>query len=221
MTSDLTFGERARLSLLRIDRSAALGLAVLAALAVVATVLFVSQHRTREVAFTGDGSPVVAASAGPTASADPVASVNTGEVVVDVAGRVREPGLVRVPKGSRVADVIEAAGGFTRRKDAATVNQARVVSDGEQVVVGGGGVAPPGGAVAGGGGAPGSPAQPIDLNNATLAELETLPGVGPVLAQRILDHRTTNGRFSSVDELRDVSGIGDKTFADLAPRVRV
>lgn len=230
MSTEFTVAERARAALLRIDRSAALGIAVLAVLAVAATVVFVGQHRPREVAFSGDGSPVAVVGASSTASpptAAGSASGAAGEVVVDVAGRVREPGLVRVPAGSRVADVIAAAGGFTRSKDAVSVNQARIVSDGEQIVVGGGGAVAAGGGAGAGGtssggmGSGGAPARPVDLNSATLAELETLPGVGPVLAQRIVDHRTSNGRFTSVDELRDVSGIGDKTFTDLAPRVRV
>jgi competence protein ComEA len=139
-------------------------------------------------------------------------------LVIDVAGRVRRPGLVRVPAGSRVADALAAAGGTLAGVDLATINLARPVVDGEQILVG---IA---GAGAGGAGSSGSSvvaAGPLDLNAATLEQLEALPGVGPVLAQKILDWRTAHGRFSNVDELREVGGIGDKKYGDIAPKVRV
>ncbi|MEV8372809.1 ComEA family DNA-binding protein [Kribbella sp. NPDC056861] len=148
-------------------------------------------------------------------------------VVVHVAGKVRNPGLVRTPAGSRVADVLEAAGGALPGVDLTTLNLARPVTDGEQIVVGIPALVPPappttGAPTAGSTGTPGtSTATPIDLNTATLAQLDGLPGVGPVLAQRILDWRNEHGRFTSTDELQEVPGVGPKKFESLKPHVRV
>jgi competence protein ComEA len=144
------------------------------------------------------------------------------EVVVHVVGAVRRPGLVRLPAGARVADAMDAAGGPTDAARLASVNLARPVLDGEQVVLQRRGRpsvlgAPAVSAPAAGAG----PAPPVDLNTATLDVLDGLPGIGPVLAQRILDWRTAHGRFSSVDELGEVSGIGEATLSDLAPLVVV
>ena len=141
-----------------------------------------------------------------------------------MVGRVARPGVVRLPTGSRVKDAVAAAGGAARGADLSTLNLARVVTDGEQVVVGdrsSGGL--PGSAPPTDGRRPGSrPGRAaVNLNSATLAELDGLPHIGPVLAQRILDFRTEHGRFASVDELNEVSGIGEKTFADLQPLVTV
>lgn len=165
-----------------------------------------------------------APSPGTTASAGP-------EIVVDVSGKVRHPGIHRLPAGSRVADALRAAGGVRPGTDLDGLNRARFLVDGEQVVVGGPAPAT-GSAVAGtaaggtaaggaaGAGAAGLPAAPVSLNTATAEQLETLPGVGPVLAQHIIDYRTQHGGFRSVDELRQVSGIGDRRFADLRSLVR-
>jgi competence protein ComEA len=156
-------------------------------------------------------------------------------LVVDVVGQVVRPGVVTVPGGSRVVDVLAAAGGALATADVQRLNLARLVADGEQLFVPKPGETPPpligavGGVgssgMAGGSGGAGSGATsavgPIDLNSATLATLDTLPGVGPVLAQRILDWRTQHGRFSAVDELGEVSGIGDKLLEQIRPKVRV
>ncbi|WP_393058051.1 helix-hairpin-helix domain-containing protein [Streptomyces sp. LN549] len=142
-----------------------------------------------------------------------------GQVVVDVSGKVRRPGIHRLPAGARVADALRVAGGARPGVDLDSLNRARVLMDGEQIIVG----APPGPAAAGGTGAsagPGAAAGPVSLNTATVEQLDTLPGVGPVLAQHIVDHRTQHGGFRSVDELREVNGIGDRRFADLQPLVR-
>ncbi|MFF4626813.1 helix-hairpin-helix domain-containing protein [Streptomyces griseorubiginosus] len=148
------------------------------------------------------------------------------EIVVDVSGKVREPGVHRLPAGSRVADALKAAGGVRPGTDTDALNRARFLVDGEQVVVGGpapapgaGGV-PANGAPAAPGGGPAGAAAPVSLNTATVDQLDTLPGVGPVLAQHILDYRTQHGGFRSVDELREVNGIGDRRFADLRNLVR-
>jgi len=140
----------------------------------------------------------------------------TTSVVVDVTGDVRRPGIVVLAPGARVVDALKAAGGVLRGTDLSTLNQARLLVDGEQIVVGG--EAAPG--IAASASAASAPAAPlVNLNTAGESELESLPGVGPVTAQAILDWRTTNGRFTSVEELLEVDGIGDATLADLAPYV--
>jgi competence protein ComEA len=134
-------------------------------------------------------------------------------VVVDVAGAVRHAGLYRLRSGSRIDDAIAAAGGPTAKAQLDSVNLAAPVADGEQVVVPGRGVA---GAVAATPAAAGSsPSAPLDLNSATLEQLESLPGIGPVTAQKILDYRQTHGAFHSVAELEGVPGIGPAHMAQL------
>ncbi|GGW37946.1 DNA-binding protein [Streptomyces lucensis JCM 4490] len=146
-----------------------------------------------------------------------------GDIVVDVSGKVREPGIRRLPAGSRVADALRAAGGVRPGVGTDGLNRARFLVDGEQVVVGtpAGAPAAPGpagGAAAGPVGA--GPTAPVSLNTATVDQLDTLPGVGPVLAQHVIDYRTQHGGFRSVDELREVNGIGDRRFTDLKALVR-
>ena len=138
------------------------------------------------------------------------------ELVVDVAGKVRRPGIAVLPAGARVVDALEAAGGARRGVDLTALNLARPVIDGEQILVG---VAPAAG-VAGSldSPAPGGEAL-VNLNTADQAALDTLPGVGPVTADAILAWRDSNGGFTSVDELLEVDGIGEATLADLAPLV--
>lgn len=172
------------------------------------------------------------AESGASAGAPPgsVGSVGTA-IVVDVSGKVRSPGLQRLPAGSRVEDALRAAGGVRPGASTEGLNRARLLVDGEQVVVGA--PAPLAGAVTGGGsgttgtgtGTGGSasgavPAAPVSLSTATVDQLDTLPGVGPVLAQHIVDYRAQHGGFRSVDELREVNGIGDRRFADLKNLVR-
>nr|WP_239168917.1 ComEA family DNA-binding protein [Actinoplanes deccanensis] len=145
------------------------------------------------------------------------------EVVVAVGGKVREPGLVRLPSGARVADALDAAGGAEPGVDVALLNLARKVVDGELILVG---VTPPPGAVVAPGPAVSGPAAaasggPVNLNTATLSDLDGLPGVGPVLAQRILDARDAQGGFKAVSDLRKVDGIGDARFEQLKDLVTV
>ena len=169
--------------------------------------------------FPAPGSPSLSPSGDPPSggiTSGPLAS--GGELIVDVEGKVRHPGIVRVPKGSRVIDALEAAGGALPGAQTSALNLARVLTDGEQILVG---VPPPAGSAQTAPPAGGVPTGPLDLNTATLDQLEELPGVGPVLAQRILDYRLKQGRFTSVDELREVSGIGDLRFAELKDLVRV
>ncbi|WP_232828589.1 helix-hairpin-helix domain-containing protein [Kribbella monticola] len=159
----------------------------------------------------------------PSTSGSPGTSPASQEVVVDVAGKVRRPGLVRAAPGSRVADVLLLAGGALPGVDLTSLNLARQVSDGEQILVGIPGAPPPPAATPGPGGtSPANPTStPVDLNKATLADLESLPGVGPVLAQRILDWRTEHGHFTTIDELQEVTGVGEKKFESLKPHVHV
>ena len=195
----------------------------------------------------GAGSVVVASSApsGPTtqASAPPLtpsptpsaaAAPSPAQLVVHVVGAVATPGVVTLPAGARVQDALDAAGGALPEADLATVNLARPVQDGEQIPVPTPGqvltpAAPPaavpaapaapgpGGSAGAGAGAGGQ----VNINTASQAELETLPGVGPVLAERIVTWRTENGAFLSVDDLQEVQGIGDKVLANLRPHVTV
>jgi competence protein ComEA len=144
-----------------------------------------------------------------------------GRVVVHVAGAVRRPGVYRLRAGARVEAAVRLAGGPTRRADLGGLNLAAKVEDGRQVLVPQriqAGAAP---AVAAGGGAAAAPAQPVNLNTATLEQLDALPGVGPATAQKILDFRDERGGFGSVEELGDVPGIGPVRMAALREAVTV
>lgn len=143
-------------------------------------------------------------------------------VVVHVSGAVVRPGLVEVPAGARVADVVRAAGGVRQPVDLSGVNLAAVVTDGVRVHLPEPGE-PPSTVSSGGvvGGATAGSAGPIDLNRATAADLDRLPGVGPATAAAIVEHRSRVGRFGSVDELLDVPGIGPAKLATIRASVRV
>jgi competence protein ComEA len=145
----------------------------------------------------------------------PTTSTIPSRVVVHVVGAVRRAGLYRLSQGDRVADAVARAGGATRKADLSLVNLAALVSDGEQVVVPHRGAVPGGGAAGAGAGGPGVPTGPVHLNSATVEQLDTLPGVGPVTAQKIVDYRQTHGAFSSVDELDAVPGIGPARLDEL------
>jgi len=163
--------------------------------------------------------PLVPTTSGSAAAAGAApAAKESKTVTVDVAGKVRRPGVRTLPAGSRVVDALERAGGPRGRVDLAGVNLARVLVDGEQILVGR--PAPPGGIAAGvASKAPPSAGALVNLNTATGEQLESLPGVGPVTAEKILSWRESHGAFSSVDELLEIDGIGEKTFAELAPLV--
>jgi competence protein ComEA len=149
----------------------------------------------------------------PQAASAAAATLPRALVAVDVVGAVRRAGLYRLPQGSRIADALARAGGATRKADLALVNLAAPLADGSQIVV----PARTGGASPGGGGGagPAAPAGPVHLNSATLADLDALPGVGPVTAQKILDYRQQHGAFGSVDELDAIPGIGPKRMDQL------
>jgi competence protein ComEA len=149
-------------------------------------------------------------------------SSTPASVVVHVAGKVRHPGVVTLPAGSRVTDAIKAAGGLRPGAKLGALNLARHVVDGEQIPVGIAGAAAPAAPAGATAGAPGSaPGAQLDLNTATVEQFDQLPGVGPVLAERIIEYRTQHGAFRSVDQLQEVTGIGEKRYADLKDLVRV
>lgn len=200
-----------------------------AQLAVVAVLVAVGLAVTCWFVVSGDAdrveapalSPVTAAATeepltevSPVAAGSPAAA---GEVTVDVAGKVRHPGIVVLDTGSRVVDAIEAAGGARPGVDLSSLNLARLLLDGEQVLVG---VAVPAGVTAAA--ASGEPAGAlVNLNTAGQTELEALPEVGPVTALAIMSWRDEHGGFTAVDELLEVDGIGDATLEQLAPHVTV
>ncbi|MCX4778346.1 ComEA family DNA-binding protein [Streptomyces sp. NBC_01264] len=166
--------------------------------------------RPRPVTAPAVVAPAAAAVPAPTAVR---AGPGAGPVLVDVSGKVREPGVRKLPPGSRVEDALAAAGGVRPGTDTTGLNRARVLLDGEQVMVGAPAPPPPTGR--------GGPASgPLSLGTATAEQLDGLPGVGPVLAQHIVDFRTVRGGFRSVEELRQVNGIGERRFADLRELVR-
>jgi competence protein ComEA len=156
------------------------------------------------------------------AAASPSSTTTTGVVVVHVAGAVLRPGLYRLPTGSRVADALEMAGGPRPRADLDRLNLAARLIDGQRVAVARRGEPAPPGPVDAGPVADGTPpGGPVDLNTAGAAELETLPGVGPATARKILEERSRRGGFRSVRDLLGVPGIGERRFAELRDRVRV
>lgn len=177
---------------------------------------------------TVTGRAATAGPSGQSATGGSVPGAPTGTMRVHVVGAVRSPGVVSVPAGARVGDAVTAAGGL-QGADATAINLARILTDGEQIhVLKPGETSPPAvtgpgvGPSAGGSESGASPSGGlVNLNTADLAALDTLPGVGPVTAQRILDWRKEHGRFSSVDELGEVSGIGDKALARLRAKATV
>jgi competence protein ComEA len=167
-------------------------------------------------------------SPGDPAAAGPVATIamaseggsGGGRLVIDVAGAVRKPGVYRMAHDDRVQDALKRAGGATARADLSQINRAAKLEDGRQILV-------PRRAsrsqatAAPAPGAPAAPSQPVNLNTATLEQLDTVDGVGPATAQKIIDFRTAHGGFGSVDELDQIPGIGEKKLAGLREQVRV
>jgi competence protein ComEA len=214
-------------------RAGAIALAAVAAIAVLVTVFTLMREQPAPVASAKLPPVDMAATASRTPS--PAAHPNQ-PVVVSVVGLVHTPGLVTLAPGARIADALKAAGGTTDGADTIGLNMARQVDDGEQIVVG---LAPVKGqpAVLGSSVSPGStapvptsstshpakggPAQMINLNTATVQQLDTLPGVGPVMAAAIVAWRQANGKFTSVDQLGEVDGIGPGRLEKLRPLVRV
>ncbi len=175
---------------------------------------------TRSPAGTGGGGAVP----GDGSAAVGVLRSDGGRVTVHVAGAVRRPGLYRLAAGARIDDALRRAGGPRGRADLSAVNLAARLEDGRQILVP---ERPPAGGGAGGGAqaagaaprAPGAPPAPLNLNTATLEQLDALDGIGPAIAKRILDYREQHGGFGRVDELAEVPGIGPKRLAALTPLV--
>ena len=161
--------------------------------------------------------PAADAAPPPAAAVIDVGDEAGAKVTVDVAGAVKRPGVYRLSSSQRVEDALERAGGPTRRADLSQINRAAKLEDGRQILVPvlASKSAPTAAATAA------APDQAVNLNTATLEQLDTLDGVGPATAQKILDYRAEHGGFGSVDELDQIPGIGEKRLAALRDRVRV
>lgn len=176
-----------------------------------------------------EGTSPASAVPAPDSSNAPAAGKQT--VVVHVVGAVRQPKLVELPSHARVGDALEAAGGPTEDADLGRINLARVVSDGEQVYVPREGEEIPSEIAGPATGVESSPSGPgaeasgdgalVNINTASESELDELPGVGPAIAARIVEHRTTNGPFSNIEQLQDVKGIGPAIFEELRERITI
>jgi competence protein ComEA len=208
-----------------LERRQLVGLLGIGAIVIAVAVVWFVRSMPSAVTISADRGPT--GPAGPAAIVPAAAPSPTSQpmsIVVDVAGRVRHPGVYTFQQGDRVIDAIRRAGGALRGSDLTGLNLAALLTDAEQIVVGraGGpgstsGTSVGSGGTASGGSTPGK----VDLNTATLDQLEALPGIGPVLAQRILDYRQQHGPFHAVQDLLNVSGIGDAHLADLEPLVTV
>ena len=199
--------------------SRALWLAAVVAVLLVLGWTWLDRPQVEPAAATSDTSGPDAQMPGSPAASPGEAPRTSSTVIVSVVGKVARPGLVTLPSGARVADAVAAAGGLLPEADQASINLAALVADGQQIPVG---VPVPAAAVgAAGDVAPGASGGRVDLNTAGVADLDALPGIGPVLAQRIVDHRSRSGAFRSVAELDDVPGIGPAIAAELAELVAV
>jgi competence protein ComEA len=207
-------GESVRDRLSSLSRAELVGVVALVAVTLAGAGFWYVRSLPRPVEVRAQAPPPVPA---PSASA----SAAVAPVLVDVAGWVRRPGVYRLPAGARVIDAIEAAGGARPGAELQALNLAAPLVDGTQILVPRPGETPPlpaPPAVAGSGAVPGAL---VNVNTATAAELETLPGIGEVTAQAIIDHRTEHGPFASVDQLLDVTGIGDVTLENIRDLVTV
>lgn len=209
-------------------RAGGTALAVIAALAVLVTIFTMMRQRPAPVVSANLPPVEMVSTAAPSTSAAPPAAAKT--MVISVIGLVAQPGLVTLTPDARVADAVSAAGGPLHGADTIGLNLARHVTDGEQIVVG---IASPAGQPPALGSSIGGsdaaerppatpkPAAPVDLNTATVEELDALPGVGPVTAAAIVAWRSANGRFSAVDQLGEIDGIGPARLEKLRTMVRV
>ena len=207
---------------------------VFASIALTAVVMWVLTHMstmsppsvlemaTGPALVSGSSAPIVVSSGSSSVPSVGLSSPSVMRtIVVQVIGEVHEPGLVTLPDGARVADAIEAAGGLISRRSGGGLNVARKLVDGEQIVVSHfmptltPMTVPSSASVAG------SVGGSVDLNSADVTALDALPGVGPVMAARIIAWRAQHGRFTTLDQLREVSGIGQRTFERLRPYVHV
>ncbi len=216
-------------------RAGAIALAAIAAIAVLVTIFTLMRHQTPPV-MSAKLPPVDMAATASRGPSPAPATKSNQPVVVSVVGLVHTPGLVTLTPGARIADALKAAGGTTDGADTTGLNMARQVGDGEQIVVG---IAPVkgqppalGSSVSSGSSTPSAPtttarsgkpssAEAVNLNTATVQQLDALPGVGPVTAAAIVAWREANGKFTSVDQLGEVDGIGPARLEKLRPLVRV
>lgn len=188
-----------------------LGAALVLAVAGVAVAVFVTAVTPRGASSVVAPSTPLSSPASSPASSASSRPASGAAIYVHILGQVKVPGLYALHDGDRAVDVVAAAGGLTAEADPATLNLARFLSDGEQIVVPAVGEAPPASASVGGTAVPGK----VNINTADGPTLETLPRVGPAMAARILAWRTANGRFTAIEDLMSVSGIGAKTFEGL------
>jgi competence protein ComEA len=213
---DDVIGERIQERLGPLRGRERVGIGVIAVLVLAGAVLWYVRSLPRPVTISAAGDDRSAAAPATLASPSPSGAV----LFVHVAGRVRHPGVYRFLQCDRVIDALEAAGGARAGADLRSINLAALLTDGQQIVVLKKGAPAAGGTAASGSTGSGSDA-PVNLNTATLDQLESLPGIGPALGQRIIDYREEHGPFGSVDELDNVSGIGEKTLENLRPLVSV
>jgi competence protein ComEA len=205
-------GEPLRERLAMLSRTELVGLVVLLAVLLGGAGLWYVRSLPKPVQVRADPAPADVPAPGP---GSPSPSPNV--VLVDVAGWVRRPGVYQFPEGARIVDAIEAAGGARPGAALELLNLAAPLADGTQVLVVRAGAPPPppaSGATAAPG-APGAPGALVNVNTAGATELEALPGIGEVIAQRVVDHRTANGPFASVEELLEVSGIGEAILGSI------
>jgi len=180
------------------------GLAIIFALSIgIAAFYFLNSRPGAEIAAIEELAPIVE-------------QVEPAELIVNVAGKVANPGVYQLPSGARVIDAIQAAGNQLKGVDISDINLARVLVDGEQILVGGSKSISNRSVVK-----KISPDNPLDINRATLAQLDTLPGIGPVTAQRIIDYRIKVGRINALDELKKISGLGGSKFEEIKPLLRI
>jgi competence protein ComEA len=205
-------GESIRERLSALSRGELIGLVAVVGITLVGVGLWYTRSLPKPVEVLAETPPSPAAEQ----SASPSEAV---PILVDVSGWVRTPGVYTFQPGSRVIDAIEAAGGARPGAELRTLNLAAPLVDGTQILVPKQGEVPPVGVAHGP--VPGAPGALVNVNTATGVELETLPGIGEVTAQAIIDYRTENGPFATVDELLDVSGIGDATLANIRDLVTV
>ena len=180
------------------------GLAIIFALSIgIAAFYFLNSRPGAEIAAIEELAPIVE-------------QVEPAKLIVNVAGKVANPGVYQLPSGARVIDAIQAAGNQLKGVDISDINLARVLVDGEQILVGGSKSISNRSVVK-----KISPDNPLDINRATLAQLDTLPGIGPVTAQRIIDYRVKVGRINALDELKKLSGLGGSKFEEIKPLLRI
>jgi competence protein ComEA len=206
---------RERLAML--SRGELVGLVAVLVVMLGGAALWYTRSLPKPVEIRATVAPQVAPS-GAASAASASASPSAASLIVDVAGAVRKPGVYQFREGDRVVDAIHAAGGPTAKASLDALNLAAPLTDGVQILVP---RAAPAGAEAAPGAVASGPAAPINVNTASAAQLEALPGIGEVIAQRIVDYRTQNGPFASVDGLLDVSGIGDAILGDIHDLVTV